>query len=106
MTQDFDKVEIDKATKQSDQITLFDFIAKSLADFCKKRNLSQNLPLGFTFSFPVRQTSLVAGDLIRWTKDFTAKDCVDHDVVQMLSDAFDRRGVSNEGKECGVRSVG
>ena len=94
MTQDFDKVEIDTATKQSDQITLFDFIAKSVAEFCKDRNISQKLPLGFTFSFPVRQTSLTSGELIRWTKDFTAKDCVGHDVVKMLRDAFVRRGVS------------
>jgi hexokinase len=32
--------------------------------------------LGFTFSFPVRQTSVSSGSLIRWTKGFLIEDAV------------------------------
>jgi hexokinase len=32
--------------------------------------------LGFTFSFPVRQTSVSSGSLIRWTKGFSIGDTV------------------------------
>ncbi len=84
---------IDDATKQSTGVILFDFIAKCVADFVKKQNITKKLPLGFTFSFPVKQLSLTAGTLIRWTKDFTASGVEGENVVQLLKDAFDRRGV-------------
>jgi hexokinase len=32
--------------------------------------------LGFTFSFPVRQTSVSSGSLIRWNKGFLIEDAV------------------------------
>ena len=94
MEQKFVKCVIDDETKQSTQERLFDFIAKSVADFIKKENITTKLPLGFTFSFPVHQTSLVSGTLIRWTKDFSASGAVGNDVIKMLRDAFARRGVS------------
>ena len=50
-----------------------------------EHNITQKLPLGFTFSFPVKQSSLISGDLIRWTKDFTASGAEGRDVVEMLA---------------------
>ena len=94
MDQKFVKCVIDDETKQSTQEILFDFIAKSVADFVKEERITTKLPLGFTFSFPVHQTSLVSGTLIRWTKGFSASNCVGNDVIKMLRDAFARRGVS------------
>ena len=85
---------IDDKTKQSTQEILFDFIAKSVADFMKEQNITTKLPLGFTFSFPVDQKSLISGTLIRWTKDFSATGAVGKDVVQLLRQAFIRQGVS------------
>jgi hexokinase len=32
--------------------------------------------LGFTFSFPVRQSSIASGTLIKWTKGFSIEDAV------------------------------
>jgi hypothetical protein len=32
--------------------------------------------LGFTFSFPVKQTSIASGTLIKWTKGFTIDEMV------------------------------
>ena len=89
------KMTIDVATKQSTQEKLFDFIAQSMADFVKEHQIKEKLPLGFTFSFPVHQTSLIAGTLIHWTKDFSATGAEGSDVVAMLRDALCRRkGVS------------
>lgn len=45
--------------------------------------------LGFTFSFPVRQTGINSGTLIRWTKGFNIPDAVDHDVCALLQSAID-----------------
>ena len=86
-------MEIDTPTKQSTQEKLFDFIAQAMADFVKEQNIKCKLPLGFTFSFPVRQTSLTEGNLIHWTKDFSATGAKDKDVVAMLREAIKRRPV-------------
>lgn len=51
------------------------------------------IPLGFTFSFPVKQEGLNKGTLIKWTKGFHATGVVGKDVVQMLNEAFQRRQV-------------
>jgi len=85
------KMEVDKATKQGTQEKLFDFIADSVAKFTKDNNITSKLPLGFTFSFPVHQTSLISGTLIRWTKDFSASGAVGENVVGLLKEAFDRK---------------
>ncbi|KGT63513.1 hexokinase, partial [Candida albicans 12C] len=45
---------------------------------------TEPLKLGFTFSFPVNQTALNRGTLIRWTKGFDIPDTVDRDVVELL----------------------
>ncbi|KAM3715854.1 Hexokinase-2 [Dirofilaria immitis] len=72
---------------------LFDHIAQCLADFLEEHNLkkSKELPLGFTFSFPVQQEDLTAGILISWTKGFNAKGVEGQDVVKFLRDACNRR---------------
>lgn len=45
--------------------------------------------LGFTFSFPVRQSGINSGTLIRWTKGFNIPDAVGHDVCALLQSAID-----------------
>ena len=86
-------MKIDDQTKQSTQEVLFDFIARSVAEFIEEQKISAKLPLGFTFSFPVDQKSLISGNLIRWTKDFSATGAEGEDIVKLLRDAFVRRGV-------------
>eukprot|EP00961_Rhodomonas_salina_P231189 3122915-Rhodomonas_salina.1 len=46
------------------------------------------LHLGFTFSFPVEQTALNHGTLIRWTKGFNASGVEGADVVALLQKAL------------------
>lgn len=47
--------------------------------------------MGFTFSFPVNQTSINRGTLIRWTKGYDIKDMVGKDVVEMIQKEIDSR---------------
>lgn len=61
---------------------LFDFIAAALAKFVESEPEGFHPPpgrqreLGFTFSFPVKQTSISSGTLIKWTKGFNIDDTV------------------------------
>ena len=74
---------------------LFDHIAQCLALFVKDLNLQHEvLPLGFTFSFPLKQDGLTEGRLVRWTKGFNCSGVVDQDVVALLEAAIARRNVS------------
>jgi hexokinase len=60
---------------------LFDFIASSLKEFVEREGDDSETSLtrrelGFTFSFPVKQTSISSGVLIKWTKGFDIEDMV------------------------------
>ncbi|KAK1891085.1 Hexokinase-1 [Dissostichus eleginoides] len=71
---------------------LFDHIVQCISDFLDYMGMKNTrLPLGFTFSFPCRQTSLDAGILVTWTKGFKATDCEGENVVGLLRDAIKRR---------------
>ena len=85
---------LDQALMTSDAETLFDYIAGCIALFVKKNQISdKSLPLGFTFSFPVKQLSLTSGLLIRWTKGFSATGVENEDVIKLLQEALVRNGV-------------
>ncbi|VDL65642.1 unnamed protein product [Nippostrongylus brasiliensis] len=72
---------------------LFDYIAKALADFLIEKDVAHdNLPVGFTFSYPCDQTSLRSATLLRWTKGVTATGVVGKDVVKLLEEAIERDG--------------
>uniref|UniRef100_A0A803SUL2 hexokinase n=1 Tax=Anolis carolinensis TaxID=28377 RepID=A0A803SUL2_ANOCA len=71
---------------------LFDHIVTCISDFLDYMGIKgARLPLGFTFSFPCRQTSLDAGILLNWTKGFKATDCEGEDVVYLLREGIKRR---------------
>ncbi|KAL3530010.1 hypothetical protein ACH5RR_009332 [Cinchona calisaya] len=78
---------------------LFDFIAASLQDFVEKEGNGSEIlqskirDLGFTFSFPVKQTSVASGILIKWTKGFSIPDMAGKDVSGCLNQAMARRGL-------------
>ncbi|PSR95417.1 Hexokinase-3 like, partial [Actinidia chinensis var. chinensis] len=50
--------------------------------------------LGFTFSFPVKQTSVSSGILIKWTKGFAIEDMVGRDVSECLQQAMSKKGLN------------
>ncbi|NWW71186.1 HXK3 protein, partial [Climacteris rufus] len=71
---------------------LFDHIIECIMDFQMKQKLAMdNLPLGFTFSFPCQQVGLDKALLLNWTKGFSASDCVGQDVVHLLRNAAQRK---------------
>eukprot|EP01114_Cavostelium_apophysatum_P008776 TRINITY_DN2154_c0_g1_i1.p1 TRINITY_DN2154_c0_g1~~TRINITY_DN2154_c0_g1_i1.p1 ORF type:complete len:479 (-),score=101.45 TRINITY_DN2154_c0_g1_i1:69-1505(-) len=74
---------------------LFDFIALSVKNFIDSANLNADaeVPLGFTFSFPVNQTGVASGTLITWTKGFTTSGVEGNDVVHLLKEALLRNNV-------------
>ncbi|GMH18050.1 hypothetical protein Nepgr_019891 [Nepenthes gracilis] len=82
----------------SDQ--LFDYIAEALAKFVATEGEDlhpepdRQRELGFTFSFPVKQTSIASGTLIRWTKGFSIEDTVGQDVVAELTKAMRRKNLN------------
>ncbi|CAI5755860.1 unnamed protein product [Candida verbasci] len=76
--------------KASSADKLFSYLAQKIESFLDehhteaKEKSTQPLKLGFTFSFPVNQTNLDEGTLIRWTKGFDIPDAVDRDIVDLL----------------------
>jgi hexokinase len=78
---------------------LFGFIASELAKFVATEGDKfqvfdgRQRELGFTFSFPVRQSSIASGTLIKWTKGFSIEDAVGQDVVAELTAAMDKQSL-------------
>ncbi|XP_039118973.1 hexokinase-1-like [Dioscorea cayenensis subsp. rotundata] len=81
---------------------LFDFIAAELEDFVNSEGEGFHFPdddyrpreIGFTFSFPVKQSSIASGVLVKWTKGFNITNMVGEDVVAELSRAMAKRDVN------------
>ncbi|CAG8462730.1 14123_t:CDS:2 [Racocetra persica] len=92
------KYRITEAQRTGSGRQLFDFIAdcvdKFLAEFVTDYSENTKIfKMGFTFSFPVEQTAINKGTLIKWTKGFTCSDSENKDVVFMLQEALNRKGV-------------
>ena len=88
------KIELPLEIITDTQQTLFGHLADVVTEFIKDNKISATLPLGFTFSFPVKQRSLTSGLLITWTKKFTAEGAVGKDIVELLKAAFDEKQAS------------
>ncbi|CAN8271068.1 unnamed protein product [Cochlearia groenlandica] len=97
--QEFEEVSIPPHLMTGGSDELFNFIAEALAKFVATEGEDFHLQegrqreLGFTFSFPVRQTSLSSGTLIKWTKGFSIEQTVGEDVVGELIKAMERVGL-------------
>lgn len=74
---------------------LFSYLAGKIGQFVETHHndIGDKMKLGFTFSFPVEQTSLNSGTLIRWTKGFNIEDTVGKDIVAVLQDHLDRKNI-------------
>ncbi|XP_060845114.1 hexokinase type 2-like [Rhopalosiphum padi] len=90
---DFEIFKVPSQIQTGHGTELFDHIAKCLAEFVNKYNVDSKkaLPLGFTFSFPLRQVGLTKGFLNSWTKGFNCSGVVGEDVVRLLKEAIKRR---------------
>ncbi|KAM0945724.1 putative hexokinase [Dioscorea sansibarensis] len=80
---------------------LFEYIAGELAKFVASEGEGFHFPeennkpreIGFTFSFPVKQSSVASGALVKWTKGFNIIGMVGEDVVKELSRNMARQGL-------------
>ncbi|KAM3380158.1 hexokinase-1 [Capsicum galapagoense] len=97
--QEFAEASIPPSLMVGTSDALFDYIAAELAKFVAEEEEKFHQPdgkqreLGFTFSFPVMQTSINSGTIMRWTKGFSIDDAVGQDVVGELTKAMKRKGV-------------
>uniref|UniRef100_J3M4L5 Phosphotransferase n=2 Tax=Oryza brachyantha TaxID=4533 RepID=J3M4L5_ORYBR len=92
------EVSIPRHLMSGNSSELFGFIALALAKFVHDEGHNtlfdnKQRELGFTFSFPVRQTSIASGTLIKWTKAFSIDDAVGEDVVAELQMAMEKQGL-------------
>jgi hexokinase len=90
------KYTVSDELKQGSGEKLFDFFAECVANFCKDQGIDKAtvVPMGFTFSFPVHQTAINRGSLVKWTKGFSAAGVEGSDVVELLQAAFQRKGLN------------
>ncbi len=90
------KFAIPKKDMEGTGEQLFDFIADCIDSFLTENNIDRKnfYDLAFTFSFPVKQTNIVSGSLIVWTKGFTAKGVEGEDVIILLNEALSRKNIS------------
>eukprot|EP01018_Ginkgo_biloba_P026395 Gb_18025 [translate_table: standard] len=97
--QEFEEVSIPANLMVGTKEELFDYIASALARFVSREGENFCLPpgqqreLGFTFSFPVKQTSIASGTLIKWSKGFSVSGMAGDDVVVALNEAMERQGL-------------
>ncbi|KAJ7951702.1 Phosphotransferase [Quillaja saponaria] len=99
VNQEFAEVSIPPNLMVGTSEALFNYIAAELAKFVAQEGQDFQLPpgrqreLGFTFSFPVMQSSIASGNLIKWTKGFSIDDAVGQDIVAELTRAMERQGL-------------
>ena len=89
--------EVSTETRLGPGEQLFSFLAACIETFLAEevaaQEQEQELSLGFTFSFPLVQESLVAARLVSWTKSFNCPGVEGEEVVGLLQAAIDRRGL-------------
>ncbi|XP_020540824.1 hexokinase-3 isoform X2 [Jatropha curcas] len=99
LSKDVEQQPIPQHLMTSSSEDLFDFIASTLKQFVEKEESGSEFAsvrtreLGFTFSFPVKQTSIRTGNLIKWTKGFAIEDMVGRDVLECLQAGLTRNGL-------------
>lgn len=64
-----------------------------LADCIKETDPEPGVKLGFTFSFPSKQTAINHSVLLIWTKGFSASGCEGEDSVELLEKALKERNI-------------
>ena len=73
---------------------VYDHIAKSIAAFVNEYEMDKGVKYkcAFIFGFPVEQSNIFSGKLVRWTKGFHISGDAKHDPKKMLENAITERG--------------
>lgn len=91
------KYVVSEELKTGPMRNLCDFIADCVDSFLTEHgdsNSQEAIQLGYTFSFPVLQTSINRGVLKQWTKGFNCSGAVGKDVTILLQDSFRRKNIN------------
>lgn len=72
---------------------LFDAIAGYLRKFLRDQVVTDEMALGYTFSFPVKLLGIDEGILLKWTKEFCATGVVGRKIVSLQRQALARKRV-------------
>ncbi|KAG0268928.1 hexokinase A [Actinomortierella ambigua] len=91
-----EKWPISDEIKKGNGRVLFRWIAERIEEFLKARptfDPSRTYPLGMTFSFPTVMEDIDVGKLLFWTKGFHGNDLVGQDIVAVLQECIDARGL-------------
>ncbi len=94
------KYRLPANVKEGNGESLWGFIADRLNTFIDEKHIEvpegEQLPLAFTFSFPVYQENIRSGILERWTKNFNLTGVEGHDVVPQLAAALEKKVIIKE----------
>ncbi|XP_068624664.1 hexokinase-4-like isoform X2 [Battus philenor] len=83
--EDVKQYHISDALRLGSGEDLFNFLADCVQDFLRCEGMEdQELSLGFTFSFPMKQHSISSGELLTWTKSFCCSGMRGVDVAALL----------------------
>ncbi|XP_054782221.1 hexokinase-2-like isoform X2 [Prosopis cineraria] len=99
INQEFTEVSIPTNLMVGTADELFDYIAAEVAKFVANEGQDFQVPLGrqrelgFTFSFPIMQTSIASGNLIKWTKGFSIDDAVNDTVGTLAGGRYTNKDV-------------
>lgn len=88
------KYRLPEDLKSGSAEELWDYVADCVQQFVEYHHEGERLgalPLGFTFSYPVTQSSIDHGVLQRWTKGFNVAGVEGHDVVPQFEAALKAR---------------
>jgi hexokinase len=89
------KHKVSQELMQGPGEALFSFFADKIKEMVPEAvGAPAPMPLGFTFSFPVEQSSINVGSLVRWTKGFTCSGVEGEDVVALLQKALEAVGIN------------
>jgi len=82
--------EVSTETRTGPGANLFSYLAECIKTFLQDLSLlSQQMNLGFTFSFPMSQEGLSSARLVSWTKSFNCPGVEGEEVVGLLQSAID-----------------
>lgn len=97
LNEDFKFYHISDEARLGCGLELFDYLAQCVRDFMQLKGMpiDMKIPLGFTFSFPMRQHSLNSAELVTWTKSFNCPSVVNSDVVELLQSSLQKNGMYN-----------
>lgn len=84
--------EVSTDTRTGPGENLFSFLADCINIFLEDLDLlTEQLSLGFTFSFPMSQEGLAAARLVSWTKSFNCPGVEGKEVVELLQNAINNK---------------